>query len=165
MSTMSVTRVVTGYNPIVNGIGQASYLPYGPQFLPGSIHGFGQWSSVITASLQAGVALTTMLYQDKLRRDAETRAKHEAAREAENQRQIAALQAKAAADAAKAAQAQAAVTAGATGGALAVNAQGQLLPASGVAAMVPGGGNKTLILVGVIGVVAIGAIALMGRRR
>jgi hypothetical protein len=146
----ATTRVIRGYNPVVNGHS-----------------GYGTWTSVITASLQAGVAISTMLYQDKLRRDAEKKAEHEAARQRQHELDMQAAAAAQHAAAVKAAEAQAAITAGATGGAVAVTPSGQPIPASGVVPgrmMMPAGGGN-MLMVGVLGVAAIGVIMLIGKRR
>ena len=127
------------------------------------------WGAIATAGLQAGIAATTIIFQTRAAAEADRSARREAARERQFQLDLIAQQRAAAAAAAKARAAQAAVTAGATGGAVAYDARGQLLPASGVAApgsfTMPGGISRNMMIVGVIGVLGIGAIALMGRRR
>jgi len=135
---------------------------YGPTPRVGNHRGLGSWTSVITAGLQTGLAVTTMIYQERMaaRQHKIERHKRERAQaaEAERQRQAAA----AAAELAKQQQVQSQIAANATGGAVAVDAHGRPLPASGIAAAIPGGSN--VVLIGLAGIAVIGLIAFVGRR-
>lgn len=135
---------------------------YGPTPRVGNHRGLGSWTSVITAGLQTTLALSTMIYQERMAARQHKIERHERERaqaaEAERQRQAAA----AAAELAKQQQVQSQIAANATGGAVAVDAHGRPLPASGIAAAIPGGSN--IMVIGLVGVAAIGLIAFMGRR-
>lgn len=128
--------------------------------------GLGSWSSVLSVSLQAGMALATMSYQAKLAKQAQHDQERAAAAEREHQLAMA----RAAAAAAKAQQEQ--LAAEATGGAVALDAHGNPInPAGFLSAGAPGQVRKTGMLmlgvaaVGVVGILAIGALSRRGRRR
>ncbi len=108
----------------------------------------------VTAIIGAATTVTSLIYQDRMQARQIKRERHEReraqAREAEDRARAQA----AAKAAAEAAAIQAEITKNATGGAVAVDAHGRPLPASGVAAALrlPGGISPTMILVGVGGI-------------
>jgi regulator of protease activity HflC (stomatin/prohibitin superfamily) len=118
------------------------------------------WVAPLISSL---TTVTSMIFQERMAARQHKQERHERQRRlAEEQaaRDRAAAAAKAAAEAQ---MVQAQLAAGATGGAVATNAQGQLLPASGIATAMPAGGRNMLML-GVAGVAVVGLFMFMGRR-
>ena len=149
MTPATLQPTVKRYNPTLDGCCA------GP--------GYGSVTSIITASLQTGLALTTMVFQERMaarqhKIDRHERERAAAAAQAERDRQAAAAR-----ELAQQQAVQAQIAAGATGGAVAYDAHGNLLPASGVATGAsPLGGN--IMLIGLAGIAVVGLVAFMGRR-
>jgi len=118
----------------------------------------------VTALITAGTTLTSMIFQERMSSRQHRQARHERARVQQREADERARQAAAAAELVKMQQAQTQIATNATGGAVAVNAHGQPLPASGVASgFIPAGMSPTVLLVGA-GVIGLGLIFIMGRK-
>lgn len=123
-----------------------------PNATPVAYGGLGQWSSVVAAGITAGVALTTTYFGWRTQADAQTRARHQAERDAAAQ--LAAAQA---AQAQQAAAAQTAAVQLATSGAQA--GVGMSVP-QGAAGML----GSPVVLIAGVGIAVVLAVVL-GRRR
>lgn len=110
--------------------------------------------------------VTTLIFQERMaarqhKIERHRREREQAAAEAERQRQAAAAKAEAEA---QAQLVQAQIAANATGGAVAVDAHGRPIPASGVAAMSVGRGGNTMLMLGGAAVAAVVLFMVVGRR-
>lgn len=124
-----------------------------PNASPVTYGGLGQWASVISAGITAGVALTTTYFGWRQQSDAQKRAEHQAERDAAAQLELAK-----AAQAQQAAAAQTAAVQTATSGA-------QGASTSPVALMTAQALGSPMVLLGGVAVAAVLAFALMRGRR